>query len=117
MIAGVVLAAGFSRRMGRHKLLLDLGGQPVIRLAVAGVAAAGVDELVVVVPPEHADLAAALVGIRHRLGSRRRRRGRPNARPFPRRPNAFRSSSTTWPRFVFRSDSPKRSGQRPRASG
>lgn len=67
MIAGVVLAAGFSRRMGRHKLLLDLGGQPVIRLAVAGVAAAGVDELVVVVPPDHVDLAAALMGIRHRL--------------------------------------------------
>ena len=53
MIAGVVLAAGLSRRMGRRKLLLDLGGQPVIRLAVEGVAAAGVDDLVVVMPPDH----------------------------------------------------------------
>lgn len=67
VIAGVVLAAGLSRRMGRRKLLLDLGGQPVIRLSVEGMAAAGVDELVVVVPPDHADLAAALSGIDHRL--------------------------------------------------
>ncbi|HEY5724749.1 MAG TPA: nucleotidyltransferase family protein [Methylomirabilota bacterium] len=67
MIAGVVLAAGLSRRMGRRKLLLDLGGQPVIRLAVEGVAAAGVDDLVVVMPPDHSELAAALTGIRHRV--------------------------------------------------
>lgn len=67
MIAGVVLAAGLSRRMGRRKLLLDLGGQPVIRRAVEGVAGSGVDELVVVVPPDHADIAAALSGIRYRL--------------------------------------------------
>jgi molybdenum cofactor cytidylyltransferase len=67
VIAGVVLAAGLSRRMGRRKLVLDLGGRPVIRLAVEGVAAAGVDEVVVVVPPDHADLAAALAGIPHRL--------------------------------------------------
>jgi molybdenum cofactor cytidylyltransferase len=67
VIAGVVLAAGLSRRMGRRKLLLDLGGQPVIRRAVDGVAGWGVDEIVVVVPPDHADLAAALAGIRHRL--------------------------------------------------
>lgn len=67
MIAGVVLAAGLSRRMGRRKLLLDLGGQPVIRRTVEGVAGWGLDELVVVMPPDHADLAAALTGIRHRL--------------------------------------------------
>ncbi|MBI1239386.1 MAG: NTP transferase domain-containing protein [Alphaproteobacteria bacterium] len=30
-IAALVLAAGFSRRMGANKLLLDLGGTPVIR--------------------------------------------------------------------------------------
>ena len=67
VIAGVVLAAGLSRRMGRSKLLLDLGGRPVIRRVVEGVAGWGVDDLVVVVPPDHADLAAALTGIRHRL--------------------------------------------------
>jgi molybdenum cofactor cytidylyltransferase len=67
VIAGVVLAAGLSRRMGQRKLLLDLGGQPVIRRTVEGVAGWGVDELVVVVPPDHTELAAALTGIRHRL--------------------------------------------------
>ena len=67
MIAGVVLAAGLSRRMGRRKLLLDLGGQPVIRLAVEGVAAAGVDDLVLVMAPAHSERAAALTGIRHRV--------------------------------------------------
>ena len=67
MIAGIVLAAGLSRRMGRRKLLLDLGGQPVIRRAVEGAAGWGLDEVVVVMPPEHTDLAAALTGIRHRI--------------------------------------------------
>jgi len=67
VIAGIVLAAGLSRRMGRRKLLLDLGGQPVIRRAVEGVAGWGLDEVVVVMPPEHADLAAALAGIAHRI--------------------------------------------------
>jgi molybdenum cofactor cytidylyltransferase len=67
VIAGIVLAAGLSRRMGRRKLLLDLGGQPVIRRAVEGAAGWGLDEIVVVMPPEHAHLAAALAGIRHRI--------------------------------------------------
>src|SRR5439155_1577101 len=30
MIAGIVLAAGFARRMGRQKLLLQLEGKPVV---------------------------------------------------------------------------------------
>src|SRR5213078_3184939 len=34
MIAGIVLAAGFARRMGRQKLLLQLQGKPVVRWAV-----------------------------------------------------------------------------------
>jgi molybdenum cofactor cytidylyltransferase len=67
VIAGVVLAAGLSRRMGRRKLLLDLGGQPVIRRTVEGAAGWGLDELVVVVPLDHSELDAALTGIRHRV--------------------------------------------------
>lgn len=63
MIAGVVLAAGLSRRMGRPKLLLDLDGRPVIRHAVEALAGAGVGELVVVVPPDSAALEAALSGL------------------------------------------------------
>jgi molybdenum cofactor cytidylyltransferase len=63
MIAAVVLAAGLSRRMGAPKLLLDLGGQPVIRRAVEGVLAGGVGSVVVVVPPEDAPFRRALEGL------------------------------------------------------
>jgi molybdenum cofactor cytidylyltransferase len=34
MIAAVVLAAGFARRMGRQKLLLEFKGKPVVRWSV-----------------------------------------------------------------------------------
>ena len=57
----IVLAAGLSRRMGRSKLLLDLRGKPVIRHTVERlVAAADVDEILVVVGPEHSALERAL---------------------------------------------------------
>lgn len=46
--SAVVLAAGESRRMGRNKLLLPLGGEPVIRRSVRTVLEAGVQETVVV---------------------------------------------------------------------
>jgi molybdenum cofactor cytidylyltransferase len=63
VIAAVVLAAGLSRRMGRPKLLLDLGGAPVIRRTVERVLAAGLEEVVVVMPPDAPDIAAALDGL------------------------------------------------------
>jgi len=63
VIAAVVLAAGLSRRMGRPKLLLDLGGAAVIRVSVERILAAGIDEVVVVTPPDAAGLAAALDGL------------------------------------------------------
>ena len=63
MIAAVVLAAGLSRRMGRPKLLLDLGGAAVIRVSVERILAAGIDEVVVVTPPDAAGIAAALDGL------------------------------------------------------
>ena len=47
MIAAVVLAAGTSTRMGRPKLLLPVGGKPLIRLSVECVLAAGLEEIVV----------------------------------------------------------------------
>jgi molybdenum cofactor cytidylyltransferase len=67
MILCVVLAAGLSRRMGRPKLLLMLEGKPVLRHAVEGVLAGGVDEAVIVVPPEHGELEAALAGLQVRF--------------------------------------------------
>jgi len=63
VIAGSVLAAGLSRRMGQAKLLLTLRGRPVIRLSVEAVLAAGVDPLVVVAGSEHAGVAKALDGL------------------------------------------------------
>jgi CTP:molybdopterin cytidylyltransferase MocA len=33
MITGVLLAAGFARRMGRQKLLLAFHGKPIVRWA------------------------------------------------------------------------------------
>ena len=63
MIAGVVLAAGLSRRMGQAKLLLPLGDQAVIRRTVEGVLASGVDTVVVVTGREHRALAETLAGL------------------------------------------------------
>jgi len=63
VIAGVVLAAGLSRRMGRPKLLLFLEGRPVIRISVEGVVAAGLGPVVVVTGAEHREVAQALAGL------------------------------------------------------
>ena len=63
MIAGVVLAAGLSRRMGRPKLLLPLDGRPLLRRTVEALAAAGLADLIVVVPPESDAIRAALEGL------------------------------------------------------
>ena len=47
-VAGVVLAAGSSTRMGKNKLLFDLDGEPVVRRAVHRAATAGLDPVIVV---------------------------------------------------------------------
>jgi molybdenum cofactor cytidylyltransferase len=47
-VAGIVLAAGTSTRMGRNKLLLELGGSTVLRGAAARALEAGLDPVVVV---------------------------------------------------------------------
>lgn len=67
MISGIVLAAGFSRRMGRAKLLLDWGGQPVIRRVVEQARDGGADDVVVVVGPRAAAIREALAGLRVRF--------------------------------------------------
>lgn len=52
MIAGVVLAAGTSSRLGRPKQLLAYRGRPLVQHAVDAALDAGLDEVVVVVGHE-----------------------------------------------------------------
>lgn len=47
-VAGIVLAAGSSTRMGRNKLLLDVGGETLIRRAVRLAVEAGLDPVILV---------------------------------------------------------------------
>jgi molybdenum cofactor cytidylyltransferase len=65
-VAGVVLAAGSSRRMGRNKLLLDLGGESVVRRAVRAAIEAGLDPVLAVLGHESERVGAELGGLRCR---------------------------------------------------
>ena len=47
-VAGIVLAAGSSTRMGRNKLLLDVGGETLVRRAARLAGDAGLDPVIVV---------------------------------------------------------------------
>jgi molybdenum cofactor cytidylyltransferase len=62
-VAAVVLAAGSSTRMGRNKLLLDLGGETLVRRVVRAAVSAGVDQVVVVLGHEESSVRAALDGL------------------------------------------------------
>ena len=62
-VAGVVLAAGSSTRMGRNKLLLELGGETVVRRAVRNTIEAGLDPAVVVLGHEAERVQAELLGL------------------------------------------------------
>jgi molybdenum cofactor cytidylyltransferase len=61
-IAGVVLAAGTSTRMGQNKLLMELDGEPLVRRAVVRAAKAGLDPLIVVLGHE-ADRVQAVLDV------------------------------------------------------
>lgn len=67
MISAVVLAAGASTRMGRHKLLLPLDGEPLVRRTVREISGAGFDEVLVVTGFEHERVAGALDGLAVRI--------------------------------------------------
>lgn len=60
--AGLILAAGYSSRMGRFKPLLDFGGQPLVLHQVGLLRAAGARRVIVVTGHRHAELEAALAG-------------------------------------------------------
>lgn len=62
-LAAVVLAAGSSTRMGRNKLLLELGGETLVRRAVRAALGGGVDEVVVVLGHQEPEVRAELLGL------------------------------------------------------
>lgn len=62
-VAGVVLAAGASRRMGRNKLLLELEGESLVRRVVRRALGGGLSPVVVVLGHESERAAAELAGL------------------------------------------------------
>ena len=70
MIAGIVLAAGRSRRMGRPKAFLALGGRSFLERAVAALRAGGCDPVVVVAGPRGDAAADETALAAERLGAR-----------------------------------------------
>jgi len=59
-VAGVILAAGASRRMGKNKMLLELDGESLVRRAATRALAAGLSPVVVVLGHEADRLRAEL---------------------------------------------------------
>lgn len=63
-IAAIVLAAGRSSRMGEHKLLLPLGGRPLVTYTVDAACRSSADVVVVVVGHNAGKVTPTLVGMR-----------------------------------------------------
>jgi len=63
VIAGIVLAAGLSARMGRPKQLLDWAGRPLVRHVVVQALQSRLDRVLAVINPAIPGLAAALDGL------------------------------------------------------
>lgn len=59
-VAGLVLAAGSSSRLGSNKLLLELGGEPLLHRAARRALAAGLAPVIVVLGAEAERVAPAL---------------------------------------------------------
>jgi molybdenum cofactor cytidylyltransferase len=66
-VAAIVLAAGRSSRMGQHKLLLPLGGRPLVSYAVKAASASSADPVIVVLGFQAAEIEAALPAGRFRV--------------------------------------------------
>jgi molybdenum cofactor cytidylyltransferase len=62
-IVGVLLAAGASSRMGSHKLLLELGGEVLVRRVARIMLEGGLEQLTVVLGREPEAVRAALEGL------------------------------------------------------
>jgi molybdenum cofactor cytidylyltransferase len=62
-VAGIILAAGSSSRLGANKLLIELAGEPLVRRAARRALAAGLSPVIVVLGFEPEPVAAALAGL------------------------------------------------------
>ncbi|MGE0518551.1 MAG: NTP transferase domain-containing protein [Candidatus Binatia bacterium] len=60
-VSAVILAAGRASRMGREKVLLPLGNEPLIRRSVRAASGAGAAEILVLVNPRNRDAVARAV--------------------------------------------------------
>ena len=67
MIAGVVLAAGRSSRLGRPKQLLPVQGQPLLRHTLRSILHASLDDVVVVLGHEEATVREAIADLPVRI--------------------------------------------------
>jgi molybdenum cofactor cytidylyltransferase len=72
MISAIVLAAGASRRMGRLKPLISMGGRTLLQAAIEPLRAAGVEEIVVVLGHRAGDIMPTLRGLGCRVVINRR---------------------------------------------
>lgn len=61
-VAAIVLAAGRSSRMGRHKLILPLGGRPLVAHVVAAACSSRAEPILVVVGHEAERVREAVLG-------------------------------------------------------
>jgi molybdenum cofactor cytidylyltransferase len=61
-VAGLVMAAGRSSRMGANKLLMDDNGKPIVTRVVEQALAADLAEIIVVAGHQEAEVRAALAG-------------------------------------------------------
>jgi molybdenum cofactor cytidylyltransferase len=62
-VAGVLLAAGASSRMGAQKLLLPIGGRPLVQHVATRLRSAAIDELVVVLGRDAELVRSALCAV------------------------------------------------------
>ena len=63
MIAGIVLAAGRSSRLGRPKQLLPVHGEPLIRHTLRRVQASALDKVILVIGHEADEVRVAVAGL------------------------------------------------------
>jgi molybdenum cofactor cytidylyltransferase len=68
-VAGLVMAAGRSSRMGANKLLMDDDGKPIVARVVEQALAADLAEIIVVTGHQEAEMRAALAGLKVRFVS------------------------------------------------